>query len=132
MIDMFSGMLAALGGLVVFGGAYYIHQRVRLTRTACVLAAVGGFITYAGALGSWVNQYASKLGVICAVGVVVGLCVIVADVKGKKKGADRPALFAFFLVPIFLVAGLTALSTQVAPSLRHGVEKTGTQMQRIG
>lgn len=132
MIDMLSNMLAAIGGLIVFAGAYYIHQKVRLTRTACVVAAIGGFITYAGVIGSWANQYASQIGIIAAVGVFVGICIIVADVKGKKKGADRPALFAFFLVPIFAVSGLVAISTIVAPSLQNGVEKTGTQMQRIG
>jgi hypothetical protein len=132
MLDMLSSLLAAVGGLIVFAGAYYVHQRVRLTRTACVAAAVGGFITYAGIIGSWANQYASQVGVVCAVGVFVGVCVIVADIKGKKKGADRPALFAFFLVPIFFVSGLVALSTIVAPSLQQGVDKTSTNMQRIG
>ena len=104
MLDMLSNMLAAIGGLIVFAGAWYIHQKVRLTRTACIMAAVGGFITYSGVVGSWANQYASQLGVICAVGVFVGICVIVADIKGKKKGADKPALIAFFLVPIFLAS----------------------------
>jgi hypothetical protein len=132
MINMLSGMLAAVGGLIVFAGAYYVHQKVRLTRTACVAAAVGGFITYSGIIGSWANQYAQQVGIISAVGVFVGVCVIVADIKGKKKGADRPALFAFFFVPIFFVSGLVALSTIVAPSLQNGVEKTTTNMQRIG
>jgi hypothetical protein len=132
MLDVLSNLFAAVGGLVVFAGAYYVHQKVRLTRTACVAAAVGGFITYAGVLGSWANQYAKQVGIVCAVGVFVGVCVIIADIKGKKKGADRPALFAFFLVPIFLASGLVAMSTVIAPNLQHGVEKTGTQMQRIG
>jgi hypothetical protein len=132
MLTMFSSLLAAVGGLIVFAGAYYVHQRVRLTRTACIAAAVGGFITYAGIIGSWANQYAKQISIVCAVGVFVGVCVIVADIKGKKKGADRPALFAFFLVPIFLASGLAAMSTVVAPALHDGVQKTSTQMQRIG
>ena len=131
MIDMLSSFFAAIGGLIVFAGAYYVHQKVRLTRTACVAAAVGGFITYSGVVGSWVNTYAKQVGIVCAVAVFVGLCVIVADVKGKKKGADRPALFAFFLVPIFLVSGLSA-ATSLSQDFRHGVEKTGTQMQKVG
>ena len=131
MIETLSNVLTAIGGLLVFGGAYYVHQKVRLTRTACVAAAAGGFITYAGAIGGWVNRYASQLGVVCAVGVFVGLCVIVADVKGKKKGADRPALFAFFLVPIFLMSGLVALSS-LAQQAGHGVQKTTSNMQRVG
>ena len=132
MFDMLSSIFSALGGLVVFAGAYYIHQKVRLTRFACLMAAVGGLITYAGPAGSWLNQFAAQLGIACAVGVVIGICVIVADVKGKKKGADRPALFAFFLVPIFLASGLVSLSTVVAPDLRDGVDKTTNNMQRIG
>jgi hypothetical protein len=132
MIDLLSGLLGTVGGLIVFAGAYYVHQKVRLTRTACVMATVAGFVTYSGVIGSWANQYARQIGVFSAVAVVVGICVIVADIKGKKKGADRPALFAFFLVPIFLVSGLVAVSTVVAPALQRGVEKTGTQMQRIG
>lgn len=133
MIDLLSNLLAAVGGLIVFAGAYYVHQKVRLTRTACVAATVGGFITYSGIIGSWANRYATQIGILCAVAVFVGVCVIIADVKGKKKGADRPALFAFFLVPIFLVSGLVALSTVVAPALRNGVEKTSTEMQqRVG
>lgn len=132
MIDLLSGILSALGGLIVFAGAYYVHQRVRLTRTACVAAAIGGFITVAGSLGDWANQYARQLGIACAVGVFIGVCIIVADIKGKKKGADRPALFAFFFVPIFFVAGLTALASFVAPQLREGVQQTTTNMQRIG
>ena len=132
MFDMLSGMLAAVAGLIVFAGAYYVHQKVRLTRTACVFAAIGGFITYAGVIGSWVNRYATQVGILCAVLVAVGICVIVADIRGKKKGADRPALFAFFFVPIFLVSGLMAVTSIVAPLLRDGVQKTTTQMQRIG
>lgn len=103
------GMLSALGGLLVFAGAYYVHQKVRLTRTACVAAAVGGFMMYSTAIGSWLNQYARQAAVVSVVAVFVGICVIVADIKGKKKGADKPALFAFFLVPIFIVSFLAAL-----------------------
>lgn len=133
MIAMFSSFLAAVGGLVVFAGAYYVHQRVRLTRTACIAAMVGGFITYAGVIGSWANKYAAQVGVIAAVGVFVWICVIVADVKGKKKGADRPALFAFFFLPIFLVSGLVAASSLVSTQLRPAVEKTTTSIQqRVG
>jgi hypothetical protein len=131
MIDMLSGLLAAIGGLIVFAGAYYIHQKVRLTRFACVMATVGGFVTLAGGIGDFANRYAAQLGVITLVGVVVGICVIVADIKGKKKGADGPALFAFFLVPIFLMAGLAALPPLTA-DLRQGVQQTTTNMQRIG
>jgi hypothetical protein len=132
MIETLSNLLTAVAGLVVFGGAYYIHQKVRLTRTACIAAAVGGFITYAGVIGSWANRYASQLGVVCAVGVFVGICVIVADIKGKKKGADRPALFAFFLVPIFLMSGLVALAS-VTKEFSEGVKKTTSNVeQRIG
>jgi glucose uptake protein GlcU len=132
MIALLSSLLAAVGGLIVFAGAYYVHQKVRLTRTACVMALIGGLITSAGVLGHWANQYAKQLGIICLVGVAVGICVIVADVKGKKKGADRPALYSFFLVPIFLVSGLAALPTLTA-DLRHGVQQNTSQLQqRIG
>jgi hypothetical protein len=133
MIDLLSSLLAAVGGLVVFAAAYYVHQKVRLTRTACVAAAVGGFITYSGVIGSWANRYASQVAVVTAVGVFIWICVIVADVKGKKKGADRPALFAFFFLPIFLVSGLVAASTLVSTQLRPAVEKTTTNIQqRVG
>ena len=131
MIQMLSGILSTIAGLVVFAGAYYTHQKVRLTRTACVMAMIGGFITLAGAIGSWVNQYAVQLGVICAVGVAVGIFIIVADIKGKKKGADRPALFAFFLVPIFFVSGIAAVGS-LTKDLREGVQKNATQMQKLG
>ncbi len=119
--------LSTLGGLVIFAAAYYIHQKVRLTRTACILATVGGFMTYTSAIGSWVNGFAVQTGVIAAAGVVVGVCIIVADIKGKKKGADRPALFAFFLVPIFLVAGVLALPA-VIEQAGAGVGKTTTNI----
>lgn len=132
MLTMLHNLLNIVGGLVVFAGAYYVHQKVRLTRAACVMATIGGFVTYGGVIGSWANKYAAQLGIVCAVGVAVGIAVIVADVRGKKKGADRPALFAFFLVPIFLASGLAAMSSVVAPNLQDGVQKTGTQMQRIG
>jgi drug/metabolite transporter (DMT)-like permease len=131
MIAMLSSLLAAVGGLIVFAGAYYIHQKVRLTRFACILAAAGGFVTLAGGLGDYANRYAAQLGILTLVGVIVGIAIIVADVKGKKKGADRPALFAFFLVPIFLMAGLAALPTLTA-DMRQGVQETTTRMQRIG
>jgi hypothetical protein len=131
MIDMLSGLLAAVGGLIVFAAAYYVHQKVRMTRTACVAAMVGGFITVAGALGDWVNQYAQELGIAAVAGVFIGICIIVADIKGKRKGADRPALFAFFFVPVFFVAGLSSLVTVTEP-LRDGVRETTTNMQRIG
>jgi drug/metabolite transporter (DMT)-like permease len=131
MLDMLSSLLAAVGGLIVFAGAYYIHQKVRLTRFACVMAAVGGFVTLAGGLGGWVNRYAAQLGIIAVVGVIVGIAIIVADVKGKKKGADRPALFAFFLVPIFFLSGLAALPA-LTSDLQDGVRETTTNMQRMG
>lgn len=132
MIHMLSQMLAAVGGLLVFAGAYYVHQRVRLTRTACVAAAIGGFITYSGVIGSWANKYAQQIGIIAAVGVFIWTCVIIADVKGKKKGADRPALFAFFFLPIFLVTGLVAGSALVRTQLGPAVQKTTSQVQRVG
>ncbi|AEV86847.1 hypothetical protein ACWT_5829 [Actinoplanes sp. SE50] len=131
MLNMFSSLLATVGGLIVFAGAWYIHQKVRLTRTACVMAAVGGFVTYSGVVGSWANQYARQLGIVCAVAVFVGVCIIVADIKGKKKGADRPALIAFFLVPIFLASGIGVLPT-ITKGLRDGVQKNTTQMQKMG
>lgn len=131
MLDLITNLLAAAGGLVIFAGAYYVHQKVRLTRTACVAALVGGFVTYGGVIGSWMNRFAVAAGVACAVGVFIGVCVIVADVKGKKKGADRPALFAFFLVPIFLFAGLTCL-TVVTADFRDGLQKTTSNMQNMG
>ncbi len=131
MIDLLSGILAAVSGLIVFGGAYYVHQKVRLTRTACVMALVGGLITATGVIGDWANRYAAQLGIIALVAVAVGICVIVADVKGKKKGADKPALFSFFLVPIFLVSGLAALPALTA-DLRQGVQQTTSNMQKIG
>ncbi|WP_250029847.1 hypothetical protein [Paractinoplanes maris] len=132
MLDMLSSLLAAVGGLIVFAAAWYVHQKVRMTRTACIAAMVGGFITYAGIIGSWANEYAKQVGIVCAAGVFVLVCIIIADIKGKKKGADKPALIAFFLVPIFFVSGLVALSTVIAPSLRNGVDKTTSNMQRIG
>ncbi len=131
MINLLSGVLAAVSGLIMFAGAYYVHQKVRLTRTACIMALVGGLMTAAGVIGDWANRYAAQLGIIALVGVAVGICVIVADVKGKKKGADRPALFSFFLVPIFLVSGLAALPSMTA-DLRQGVQQTTTNMQKIG
>lgn len=131
MIEMLTSLLTGLGGLIVFGAAYYVHQKVKLTRTACVLAAIAGFVTLAGGIGDWANRYASQLGIIAVAGVVVGICVIVADIKGKKKGADRPALFAFFLVPIFFLSGLAALPA-LTSDLRDGVRETTSNMQRIG
>jgi len=131
MIDLFSSLLAAVGGLVVFAGAYYVHQRVRLTRTACVMALIGGLITAAGVIGDWANRYAAQLGIIALVGVFVGICVIVSDIKGKKRGADRPALYSFFLVPVFLVSGVAALPA-LTSDLRQGVQQATTNVQRIG
>ena len=131
MFDMLDNLFAAIGGLVVFGGAYYIHQKVRLTRFACIMATAGGFVTLAGGIGDFATRYASQLGIVTLVGVIVGIAVIVADIKGKKKGADRPALFAFFLVPIFAMAGLAALPALTA-DLRQGIQQTTSNMQRIG
>lgn len=125
------GFLSAIGGLIVFAGAWHIHQKTRLTRAACIMAAIGGFMTYETVIGTWLNRYAVQVGVIAAVAVVIGICVIVADIKGKKKGADKPALVAFFLVPIFLVAGLSAvppLVTQAGNGLEKVSSNVSTQM----
>jgi hypothetical protein len=128
-MDVISSFLSTLGGFVVFAGAYYVHQKVRLTRTACIVAAIGGFMTYNTSTGTWLNGYAKQVLLIAGVLVFVGICVIIADVKGKKKGADRPALFAFFLVPVFFVAFLAALPT-VLSQAGGGVSKTGDQVQQ--
>lgn len=122
------GMLSALGGLLVFAAAYYIHQKIRMTRFACVLAAAGGFMLYATAIGSWLNQYARQAVLISFLAVLVGICVIVADVKGKRKGADKPALIAFFLVPVFLVSFLSALPA-VMQQAGDGVRQVTNNMQ---
>jgi hypothetical protein len=121
------GFLSGLGGLVVFAGAYYVHQKVRLTRVACVVAAIGGFMLYASATGQWLNRYAAQTAIIAVVAVFIGICVIVADIKGKKKGADRPALFAFFLVPVFIVSFFAALPT-VIQQAGNGVERVTNNM----
>jgi peptidoglycan/LPS O-acetylase OafA/YrhL len=131
MVDLFAGWLATLGGLLVFGAAYYIHQKVRLTRFACVLAVVAGFMTYNSAIGGYLNRYAAQVAIFTFCAVIIGIAVIVADIKGKRKGADRPALFAFFLVPIFFVAFLASLPT-VADQFGDGVQQTGTGVQRMG
>ena len=129
-MGVLNGWLSLLTGLVLFGGAYYIHQRVRLTRFACVLALLAGFIVYNGQLGGIVNRYAAQAAVLLFVGVTIGIAVIVADIKGKKKGADRPALFAFFLVPIFLVAFLSTLPS-ILGQASSGVEKVGNNVQQM-
>lgn len=130
MFDMLGGWAAALGGLLVFGAAYYIHQKLRLTRFACFVAVAGGLMVYNGQLGALVNQYAAELAIGLFCGMLILVAVIVADVKGKKKGADRPALFAYFLVPIFLVAFLSTLPA-VLDQVSGGVQKTGTQLQQM-
>ena len=125
MTSQLAGWLSALSGLILFGAAYYIHQRVRLTRTACVIAAAAGFLTYGAAIGGWANRMASQFWWVLVAGMLkMGICIIVADIKGKKKGADRPALFAFFLVPVFLAAFLAALPTVL--------RQVGDNVQRVG
>lgn len=121
------GVLSALGGFIMFGGAYYVHQKVRLTRTACIMAAAGGFMTYATATGAFLNRYAAQMTIVSFVAVAVGICVIVADIKGKKKGADRPALFSFFLVPVFIVAFFAGLPT-VIQQTGNGIQKATTSV----
>ncbi len=128
-MNIVTAWLSTLGGPIVFAGAWYIHQKVRLTRTACILAFVGGLMTYAAAIGTRVNEYAAKLGILLVVAVFVGICVIVADVKGKKKGADKPALIAFFLVPLFFVAFLSSLPA-VGEQFGDGLEKAGDNVQQ--
>ncbi|GAA0719696.1 hypothetical protein Drose_06000 [Dactylosporangium roseum] len=126
-MNQITAFLSTLSGLVLFGAAYYIHQKVRLTRTACVIAAAAGLLTYTSAIGTWVNSIAAKASILLVAAVVVGICVIVADVKGKKKGADRPALFAFFLVPLFLVAFISTLPNvldQVGDSVDRVTQQT--------
>jgi len=133
MSHQIGAWLATLGGLPLFGAAYWIHQRLRLSRFACVLAALAGFMTYAAVIGSWVNGIAAQVGIVAAIGVIVLGAVIVADVKGKKKGADRPALFAFFLLPIFLVAGLTAMPAlfqQASSGFQKSTTNISTQVGR--
>lgn len=122
MLGPIASFLVTFSGLIVFAGAYYIHQRVRQTRFACIVAMLGGLMTLASAIGPWVNQYARAVAILAAVGELVGIAVIVADVKGKKKGADRPALFAFFLVPIFFgtfLATMPTLLTQAGNGLKQ-------------
>ncbi len=125
------GWLATLGGLLVFAAAYYIHQKVRLTRFACVLAVVAGFMTYNSGVGGWANRWAAQVAVVTFCAVIVGIAVIVADIKGKRKGADRPALFAFFLVPIFLVAFLSSVPS-VLDQFGDGLRQTGDGVQQMG
>jgi succinate dehydrogenase hydrophobic anchor subunit len=117
--------------VLVFAAAYYIHQKVRMTRFACVVAAGGGFMMYATAIGAWLNQYATQVTLVSFLAVLVGICVIVADVKGKRKGADKPALIAFFLVPVFLVSFLAALPV-VVQQAGAGLQKVSSNMQVPG
>lgn len=128
-MDQITHLLQMLSGVIMFGAAYYIHQKVRLTRTACVIASGAGFLTYTSELGGWINGVAVKASIVLVALVAVGICVIVADVKGKKKGADRPALFAFFLVPLFLAAFLAALP-QVLQDTGKGAGKVGDRVSQ--
>lgn len=129
MLDVIKNWLPTLGGLLVFGAAYYIHQKVRLTRFACVLALLAGFMVYNGQIGSLVNRYAAQVAIITFCAVIIGIAVIVADVKGKRKGADRPALFAFFAVPVFLVSFLAAAPAVLSQS-SEGIQKVGNNVQQ--
>ncbi|MER7280452.1 hypothetical protein ABT369_39045 [Dactylosporangium sp. NPDC000244] len=128
-MDQITHILQMLGGLVLFGAAYYIHQKVRLTRTACVVAFGAGLLTYNSEIGGWVNGVAVKVSIVLFAAVLVGIAVIVADIKGKKKGADRPALFAFYLVPIFFAAFLATLPG-VLSGVGGGAGKVGNHVQR--
>ena len=125
-MDAFAVWTSTLAGFVFFGVAVFAHRK-RLTRFACVLAAIAGFMTYAAAIGTAINDFAARFPVLLVAGVAVGLIVIVVDIRGKRKGADKPALFAFYLVPIFLVAFITSLPKVLADA-GDGLRKTGEQI----
>ncbi len=120
-------MLNGLAGIALFGVAFFAHSKLRLTRVGCVIALIAGLVTFGSPAGDWANKLAAASPWIPFL-IVLGLgLVIVADVKGKKKGADKPALIAFYLVPVFFVAFLVALPT-VFDDVGDGAEKIGDKM----
>jgi len=126
-VDTLIAWAAGAGGLLVFGVAWFFHGKLKLTRAACILAAIGGFMTYGAGVGSWVDEIAAKVAIVAFILTLGGIGVIIADIKGKKKGADKPALVAFFLVPVFFVSFLFSLPT-VFHQLGDGFGKVGDKV----
>lgn len=123
-MEALQSLVTALFGLALFGAAWHIHTKYRLTRLACVIAVFAGLATYASPIGIWVNDVLGNAPLILFLAVLIAIVVIVADIKGKKKGADKPALVAFFLVPLFLIGGLAALPS-VLNMVGNGAERIG-------
>lgn len=134
-MDTIQAIVGAIFGFLLFGAAWHIHSTYRMTRVASLLAAAAGFIAYVGPAGVWLNRFLGQAPLLLFLGVLVGIVVIIADIKGKRKGADKPALVAFFLVPLFFIGGLAALPA-VGNMLGDGLQKAGnnatTQLSRIG
>jgi hypothetical protein len=134
-MDTIQNIIGALFGFALFGAAWHIHSKYRMTRLASLISAAAGFIAYVGPAGVWLNNWLGQAPLLLFLGVLIGLVVIVADIKGKRKGADKPALVAFFLVPLFFIGFLAALPA-VGGMLGDGLEKAGenatTQLSSIG
>lgn len=130
-MDQLIGLLSASGGLLVFALAWYAHKK-KIRTFACVLAVIGGFMTYAAgdALGAWISQLASIAPIVVVVAVGAGIVTIYADwIRDKKP--DKPALVACFIVPVLLVAFFTSLGPVLA-SVGGGVTDTTTRITEAG
>lgn len=122
LLDIFEAMF----GLAMFGLAWWVHDKHKsMSRLACIIALVAGLVTYGGPVGTWANNWlGGQAPLILFLLVLFGVIVIVADVKGKKKGADKPALVAFFLVPLFFIGGLASLD-EVGGMIGGSIEDIG-------
>ncbi len=130
-METLNSIMDASVGLLLFVVAWFAHRK-KMTRFACIVAFIGGLATYFSPVGGWLNSLASRWPWLVFTAVAVCVIVIVADIKGKRKGADKPALFSFFLVPIFFVAFCAAIPTMLAP-VGAGLDRIGDELsQQMG
>jgi hypothetical protein len=128
-----SQLINPVFGVLLFAAAWYIHTKYARTRFATVIALLAGLITYNSPIGAWLNDFLGKNApLLLFIGGLILSVIIFVDIKGKKKGADKPALTAFYLLPIFVVgfiASLPAVFGMGADSAVEIGERAKTQIE---
>ncbi|WP_344613384.1 hypothetical protein [Dactylosporangium salmoneum] len=104
-------------------------QNKKMKHTSIISAFLAGLFFLGTIVGNWIAgaQWLAGVGVA---GLIVCACVIIVDWLADKK-PDKPALYASFALPLFIIMGaasLPAVGGQIADSGRE----VGNQMQQMG
>lgn len=128
-----AGVLAVAAALLF--AALRVHKssgkHVKLSKpVGVILAFLAGLAMLTTLVGSWMQGMGTKAVGFGVAGLIVCAVIIAVD-WGLDKKPDKPAFWAGFALPLFLVIGMAQIPA-VGQQIGNGGQQVTSQISRVG